>query len=69
MTADAKDIYSADCKLCGKSFVVSSMGQQSLTSHSEGKNHKQYVDAVKESLPIEYFQPEMSHSLTSAPDT
>ena len=35
-----KDSFSAYCKLCSKSFILSNMGEQALTSYMNGKKHK-----------------------------
>lgn len=41
------DAFMAHCKLCNKSFSLSNMGKQALTSHEKGSGHKKKVEAMK----------------------
>ena len=38
-----KDAYSARCKLCLKTFSLSSMGKQAVVSHAKSSGHVQNV--------------------------
>ena len=38
--ADTNDDTAARCKFCHKTFKLSSVGRQALTSHACGKSHK-----------------------------
>ena len=42
--ADTNDNTAARCKVCHKTFKLSNMGRQALTSHASGKSHKKHVD-------------------------
>ena len=42
--ADTNDNTAARFKVCHKTFKLSNMGRQALTSHASGKSHKKHVD-------------------------
>lgn len=41
------DIYKVRCKLCNKSFGLSNMGRQAITSHIKGNKHAKNLSKLK----------------------
>ena len=46
----------ARCKLCKKSFNLSNMGRQALTSHASGQKHSKVVKSVSCFFPTNKFK-------------
>ncbi|XP_047990547.1 uncharacterized protein LOC125229685 [Leguminivora glycinivorella] len=52
------DHFSAYCKLCKKSFTLSNMGEQALSSHMKGKKHNILLSNQNKSMSLKSFYSE-----------
>lgn len=62
-----KDIYSAECKLCSKSFNIDSMGRAALVSHAKGAKHILKEQNIAKSAPLDLWVRPSSSSNSSTP--
>lgn len=60
-----KDIYSAECKLCSKSFNIDSMGRAALVSHAKGAKHISKEQNIAKSAPLDLWVRPSSSSNSS----
>ncbi len=57
----AKDMYSAHCKICHKSFSISNMGIKGLMAHANGVKHKDNVRQLKGQAVFKVVSQECLH--------
>lgn len=51
-----KDPFRAQCTVCNKSFHLSNMGRQAITSHEDSKKHIKNLNSLKQTVaPIHAF--------------
>jgi hypothetical protein len=60
------DPFSAHCKLCKKSFTLSNMGVQALTSHMKGKKHQSAFSASQNPSLLAFYS-STKPTVSSAP--